>query len=194
MAIADPALGDTTSDRVARFGTLSPEQRDARAWTGAARFAADPPAAEAAVLAALAELDSWQLQSELADALPWRGSAEALADLFERTLLEQRLGPVAADVMRRHLGWPMRDPRVAGQATDVVAKDGATAGVLAAAGVVRPRSGPNAAADVIVVVSLSNLDAATWAAFVEGEHHHALALELASDPVAVAALGDALDR
>jgi hypothetical protein len=193
-AIIDPALGDTIGDRIARFGVLSPEERDARAWAGAARFAADPWAKGAAVRAALAELDGWQQQVALGEVLPWRGSADALADLFERALVEQRLGRVAADVMRRHLSWPMQDPRVAGQAISAAAKDGATAGLLAVAGLVRPRSGPNAADEIVVVISLSNLDAATWAAIAESDAHHALALELASDPNVVARLREELER
>jgi hypothetical protein len=192
-AIAGPSLGDTIGDRITQFGMLSPGERDARSWAGAATFAENPSAAEAAVHAALAELTSWEQQVALGDVLPWRGSADALADLFERALVEQRLGPVAADVMRRHLSWPMRDRAVVSEVVGAAAKDGATAGVLAVAGVVRPRSGPNAA-DVVIVISLSNLDAATWTAIADGGYHHTAALELGSDPTAVTELRGLLER
>ncbi len=193
MALTDPAFGPSPAERVASYAALDDEGRDARAWTGAARFAADPTASVESVQAALGELTGWQQQIALAQALPWRGSAGEMAELFERAILDERLGRDAAEIMRRHLSWPMQDPTIAERFSAVGAKDGAAAGVLAVAGVARPTTGPNAGHEVIVVVSLSGLDGTTWAALYESEAHHRLALGLAEDPALVASLRKMLD-
>jgi hypothetical protein len=69
------------------------------------------------------------------------------------------LGGEAAEIMARHLSWPMRDQGIASRFEASGATEGEAAGVLALAGFARPGTGPWKGEERVVVL---RIDAATW--------------------------------
>lgn len=121
----------------AAYLTMRPAQRRVHDWTWAAAVAHDPalreppanslPAADAQAEAELA------LAVKLHNQTPPLGSAEEYAALMARVLTgAAEFSPAELDIMRRHLGWPMRaNPENAGVFKQLYAKGGSLgAGVL----------------------------------------------------------------
>ena len=189
-AIATPTAGAllAASEGIDELAAAPVAERADRAWAAAGRFAADPASATRAIQTTVSGLPSWSQQQRLGAALPWWASADDLATLLERVVLQEQLGEQVSEIVLGHLSWTQRAGDLEESHAVAAAKDGATAGVLTAVAVVQPVDGPFADQPRVVVVSLSGLAMATWVDLFEREAVLRLALALGSEPAAVDAI------
>ncbi len=110
------------------FAQLSAQGRADRSWV-LARALQQPGFASALALR-LTRRPAPDLQGT-ASLTDTRGTTRDYTDLLRRTLAGEVFGPQASDIMRRHLGWPMRvNPANASVYRALLAKGGSLPGVL----------------------------------------------------------------
>jgi hypothetical protein len=187
--VADEELGASVDARIRRLRVRGATERSTVAWRLARRYADDPEAAMRGLATALGELGDWDRQVALGEALPFRGSARDLATLLER-LRSEALGAAAGRIVDGHLTRPLSDPALAARFETSGGKDGEVPGALALAGFARPREGPWAGRDRIVVLLFERMDAAVWHA--ARETYALLAADVADTPDAVRVLRERL--
>ncbi|WP_216323852.1 serine hydrolase [Deinococcus aestuarii] len=136
--------GQPLATRVARDWAKADDlSRDAEARRNLTRLPSWPAAAE---------------QARLADATDPRGTANDFAGLMARVLTGAGLGKTELEVMRRHLGWPLRvNPDNAQAFTALYAKGGSLTGVLTNTFALAPRVGPRAGERLVVSVFLRRI-------------------------------------
>jgi D-alanyl-D-alanine carboxypeptidase len=186
LTLADEELGASIPERIQLLQALPAEARAAHAWRQAAAFAPESLNGLGAALRALAD---WDLQVELSDALPWRGSARDLAALIDRGRGASALGEEAAETVSRHL-CKQADGDLANRFDRLGYKTGGSAGALAIVGFARPRTGPWRGEERTVVLLLERMDASTWQA--SRETYAELAADLADRPETVTRMREAL--
>jgi Beta-lactamase enzyme family len=192
LTLADDELGASPDERIDQLGSLTVEELASRAWRLAARYSHAPERSIAGLASARQELVDWNQALALTDALPWRGSARDLAKLVAEATSARALGGEAAEIMARHLSWPMRDQGIASRFEASGAKEGETAGVLALPGFARPRTGPWKGEARVVVLLIEGMDAAAWQA--ARETYLLFASDLAHRPDIVAIIRERLTR
>ncbi|GAA5514358.1 hypothetical protein Dcar01_03113 [Deinococcus carri] len=155
----DPALRAT-------YAAQPLAQRVADSWTRAARVSQTPALRDPDALSRNAPpLD---VQARQADTTDTRGTVNDYAGLLARVLTGAGLGKTELEVMRRHLGWPMRvNPGNAQAFTQAYAKGGSLSGVLTDNFAFQPKVGPRKGENLVVSVFLRRIPEGQYAALQE---------------------------
>lgn len=107
-------------------------------------------------------LSDVRLESAVANRLETKGTARDYARIMAGVATGTFLSPGVSDLMRRHLGWPMRSSEVRRGFEAFGAKGGSLPGVLTGATFAVPKAGDFAGRPRVAVLFMRNMPLSAW--------------------------------